>query len=342
MSAISTWSTTSGSNNATPPDGFPEGMAQNLYNNSAREVMAAVRSWYEDPEWIDITSAFTLSKVAANQIKIASYLGTVNFPVGCRIQMIPGPVICNVTVSTYSAPDTTLTVDGTVPAVPTQLLRFISNTARTGAFTATGNTIGQIALHTATGPLKSAAYKDSSTAIGDVPVNTVAAALGTAAYVNTGTTSGTTVPLNTSSAALGASAYLAPPARVYARKTADVTMGGAIAVISSLSNISVPGTPDGAKKYRVNAQVQVLELSSVTGETLTLKMGAAGTTADTTLLSVQSEIGGSVWCSFCIVGFEITPASGDKVSLCWTSSSSNTRISGASPAFSWIEIVEIQ
>ena len=47
MSQIPSWSTTASSNNSTPPDGFPEGMSAADYNNSAREVMAAVKSWYD-------------------------------------------------------------------------------------------------------------------------------------------------------------------------------------------------------------------------------------------------------------------------------------------------------
>lgn len=53
MSAISTWSTTAASNNSSPPDGFPEGMAPSAVNNSAREVMAAVRTQHEQACWID-------------------------------------------------------------------------------------------------------------------------------------------------------------------------------------------------------------------------------------------------------------------------------------------------
>lgn len=51
MSDIKDWSTTAASNNANPPDGFPEGMAPSDVNNSSREVMAAVRTYYEAPEW---------------------------------------------------------------------------------------------------------------------------------------------------------------------------------------------------------------------------------------------------------------------------------------------------
>jgi hypothetical protein len=53
MSDIKDWSTTAASNNANPPDGFPEAMAPSDVNNSAREIMAAVRTYYDEPEWRD-------------------------------------------------------------------------------------------------------------------------------------------------------------------------------------------------------------------------------------------------------------------------------------------------
>ena len=43
---ISSWSSTAASNNSTPPDGWPEGMAAADVNNSAREMMAAVKTWW--------------------------------------------------------------------------------------------------------------------------------------------------------------------------------------------------------------------------------------------------------------------------------------------------------
>lgn len=43
MSNIKSWNGTAASNNATPPDGFPEGMAPSTYNDGCREVMAAIK-----------------------------------------------------------------------------------------------------------------------------------------------------------------------------------------------------------------------------------------------------------------------------------------------------------
>ena len=48
MSDISQWSTSAASNNAAPPDGFPEGMAPSTVNDAAREILAAVARQYQD------------------------------------------------------------------------------------------------------------------------------------------------------------------------------------------------------------------------------------------------------------------------------------------------------
>lgn len=52
MADVSTWSTTAGSNNSSSPDGFPENMAPSGVNDSAREVMAAIATWYADHAWV--------------------------------------------------------------------------------------------------------------------------------------------------------------------------------------------------------------------------------------------------------------------------------------------------
>ena len=50
---VGLWSTTAGNNNATPPDGFPEGQAPSTLNDGAREVMAAIRTMTQDLSFFD-------------------------------------------------------------------------------------------------------------------------------------------------------------------------------------------------------------------------------------------------------------------------------------------------
>lgn len=64
-SDVSQWSTSASSNNAAPPNGWPEGMARSAVNDSARENMAALASWYQDTNGSLVTagtsSAYTLT-----------------------------------------------------------------------------------------------------------------------------------------------------------------------------------------------------------------------------------------------------------------------------------------
>lgn len=48
MAEIADWSAVAGSNNATPPAGWPEGMAPSDVNNTAREGMAVLARWHKD------------------------------------------------------------------------------------------------------------------------------------------------------------------------------------------------------------------------------------------------------------------------------------------------------
>lgn len=47
------WSTTAGNNNSTPPDGFPEGQAASTVNDGIREIMASIRTVFNDAAFFD-------------------------------------------------------------------------------------------------------------------------------------------------------------------------------------------------------------------------------------------------------------------------------------------------
>jgi hypothetical protein len=65
LSNVSAWSTTAASNNASPPNGWPEGQAPSTVNDCAREVMAAIAKWYKDTQGTLVTAgssnAYTLT-----------------------------------------------------------------------------------------------------------------------------------------------------------------------------------------------------------------------------------------------------------------------------------------
>lgn len=56
---IGRWSTTAASNNATPPDGWPEGQAPSTVNDCAREMMASIRTMLNDLSFIDLDQSPT-------------------------------------------------------------------------------------------------------------------------------------------------------------------------------------------------------------------------------------------------------------------------------------------
>lgn len=70
MTNVSQWSTAAAGNNDQPPDGWPEGQAPSTVNNSGREVMAAVRRWYEDTSAKlttgGVADAYTLTTASAH------------------------------------------------------------------------------------------------------------------------------------------------------------------------------------------------------------------------------------------------------------------------------------
>ena len=71
MSDLKDWSTTAASNNDPSPDGWPEStLAPSGVNNSAREMMAALRRFYDAIEWRDW--GHTISYGSANSFTTAA------------------------------------------------------------------------------------------------------------------------------------------------------------------------------------------------------------------------------------------------------------------------------
>lgn len=104
MAGVKDYSTTAASNTAL----FPENMAPSLVNDSARQIQADVRSWYEDMEWRDWGHTVTRT-------------GNTTFTIGADVTSIyvaNRPIRCTdsstlygyVASSSFSSPNTTVTV----------------------------------------------------------------------------------------------------------------------------------------------------------------------------------------------------------------------------------------
>lgn len=105
---IESWSTTAASNNAAPPNGFPEGQTPSSLNDCNRQVMASVRSQCENAEWFNWGD--TAARASASTFTIATDL-TSRFTKGRRLKCFDGSTLYGtITASSYGAPNTTVTV----------------------------------------------------------------------------------------------------------------------------------------------------------------------------------------------------------------------------------------
>jgi len=148
MSDLRRWALTAAGNDFPVPDGWPEDMARSQVNNAARELMRAVRKWYDNPEWIDLmvdTSGdpLTISFVSTSIVRVEARDMTSYFTAGRRIRMSTGGgayTYGHVVSAAMTGPDTDVTVDtmsgagSVVPAGVDQLDLHITSTLGTLAF----------------------------------------------------------------------------------------------------------------------------------------------------------------------------------------------------------------
>lgn len=105
---VSSWSTTPGNNNAAPPNGWPEGQAPSTVNDCARQMMADLRTQFNDAEWMNWGD--TPSQASTTSFKIATDV-TSRYLVNRRLKFYDATTLYGtVASSSYSAPDTTVTV----------------------------------------------------------------------------------------------------------------------------------------------------------------------------------------------------------------------------------------
>lgn len=106
--SVSDWSTTPSSNNASPPNGAPEGMPPSSVNDVMRQIMADVRAQLEDGEWLNWGHVPT--RVDNDTFTVPTDL-TALYHVGRRIKAT-GSATGYATIASvsYSAPNTTVNV----------------------------------------------------------------------------------------------------------------------------------------------------------------------------------------------------------------------------------------
>lgn len=110
---IESYSTTAANNNSASPNGFPEGMAPSGVNDSARQVMADIRTWYETAEWVDYGDTTVYSSGTVFTEGGGVDLTTSRYSVGRRVRAVgstTGTIYGTISTATYSNPTNTITV----------------------------------------------------------------------------------------------------------------------------------------------------------------------------------------------------------------------------------------
>jgi len=112
---VAEWSTTDASNNfATADGGWPELMSRSDVNDVARRNMGAIRRWYDDPEWLDLTVGASLSKTSATVLSVLGADYRAYFTDGRRVKITEssgGPTYATVSgTSTFGGGNTAVTL----------------------------------------------------------------------------------------------------------------------------------------------------------------------------------------------------------------------------------------
>lgn len=110
MTGIEAWSTTAASNNAATPNGWPEGQAPSTVNDCARQMMASIRTWYQDVEWVPWGD--TCTYVSGTSFKISGSDVTARYTVGRKVRAVgtsTGTIYGTIVASAFST-DTTVTI----------------------------------------------------------------------------------------------------------------------------------------------------------------------------------------------------------------------------------------
>lgn len=110
MSNIKLWSTTPASNNSSPPQGAPEGMAPSTVNDIMRQQMSDHRTQWEDAQWFDY--GFSISYVSSTVLKFHQTSQTALTHYGRRVKagVGAGVVYGSIVSTSITSSDTVFTV----------------------------------------------------------------------------------------------------------------------------------------------------------------------------------------------------------------------------------------
>lgn len=143
MTDIKNWYATAAGNDISGPPDYPqEGWSPNEVNDWGREVMAAVRRWYNDPEWLDLNASSTITRVSDTQFTVSGVDATGWFTMGRRVKLVGASTAYGFVTSSSFSTNTTVnvTMDGGV--VPSSLTSAqVHHTTALSAVAYTGSVI---------------------------------------------------------------------------------------------------------------------------------------------------------------------------------------------------------
>lgn len=262
--------------------------------------MAALRRFYADPEWLNLTDGITTYFYDPSTVLVEADVAS-QYPIGCRVKFTgAGDVILVVNHSEFQSPYTAIVVTGSFPPGTDAFYRYISPAISPGALVETGNTVGEVPIHSSTGPLLTGAYKNHGNLIGELA-------------------------LHTESGPLQAGAYLSAPMSFkygsHAQQAFNSTDQQPL-----WQSLTFPVTPNGAMKFMVTVNLawNVVSAPSNGRTTLYLYSGPAGTILDPIVARVSkgyTESGGN---NLFITRFQVTPGASDTISISFSCDTSST------------------
>lgn len=172
--ALSGWSTTAASNASVGSIDFSENQAPNKVNDSARALMADVRTFYENIEWRDWGHTITRSDDDTFTVSSSSDLSSV-YVAGRRFKYVGASTVYGVIASTSYAGTTqtvNVTVDGAaaLPLTPTSVSLGINPTSN--PYLAPGTT-GQILQSAGSSSIPAFADRLNAATVGSVSGTTI-------------------------------------------------------------------------------------------------------------------------------------------------------------------------
>lgn len=93
---IGKWSTTAANNNATAPDGWPEGQAPSTVNDCGREMMASVKTAFNTLEYLDYDNTPSFLTTTTFSLGTAD---TTNWEIGRRVKLFDATTLYGTIIS---------------------------------------------------------------------------------------------------------------------------------------------------------------------------------------------------------------------------------------------------